>query len=576
LKIIFKKFEKILDGICSYHVFRSKDEEFPFAIDIKDQDTGEAIIQIIKNEYVVVKSEQEAELENSPVNIVLDCNKKKEFNFLIQAHDCSTPSLASRKIPVKIQVVDHDDYPLKFEQRGVYAKTLVESDGLYKNFMSIKARDLDCTNNGYACSYKLLLNDLNDIGKKFPFKIDSTGSLSTVRPVKSGESHKFKVRAFDCITNDSFAEAKVFINIAKPCVPQFFDYATEVAFVLDHIGLFESLKTTSCQDKNNGSLKKNDECSIDSVSSVITLKMDNSLKEDCSTEKDKCTEKPFESKPVETSSRFVLFSADEDLGVEDENIEKTSKIFLQTDKRPPYNFKSFSKISKNSLEINFDGKFGSEFTLSAWLRRKPGANKNNREQVLCGTDSKVMNRHHFGLYFYRGNLKFLLRKEHESGLLSKNSDKIIFYPSLWEWALSESLLTDSKWHYYEVKFSYPNAVLFIDGQKFAENTTNSDIIDAYELSDDKDVGSISSYIGACYHGKKLIFFSELFKYFHSFQIFKKIKARTKTLLDHFEGDIGSVVLVKKKIEPAKEEPKCRKACDEYIELNIVGIENYRV
>jgi len=47
-------------------------------------------------------------------------------------------------------------------------------------------------------------------------------------------------------------------------------------------------------------------------------------------------------------------------------------------------------------------------------------------------------------------------------------------------------------------------------------------------------------------------------------------------LDHFEGDIGSVVLVKKKIEPEKEEPKCRKACEEYIELNIVGIENYRV
>ena len=88
--------------------------------------------------------------------------------------------------------------------------------------------------------------------------------------------------------------------------------------------------------------------------------------------------------------------------------------------------------------------------------------------------------------------------------LNDKTDKDAFYPSLWEWALSESLLTDSKWHYYEVKFSYPNAVLFIDGKKFAENATNSDIIDACELSDEKGVGSIFSYIGACYHGKKFI------------------------------------------------------------------------
>ena len=162
----------------------------------------------------------------------------------------------------------------------------------------------------------------------------------------------------------------------------------------------------------------------------------------------------------------------------------------------PKKFRTFSKSSENSLKINFDGEFGADFTLSAWLRRKSNADKNIKEQVLCGTDSLSMNRHHFGLYFYRGNLKFLLRKEHNAELSSD-----AFYPSLWEWTLSESLLSDSKWHLYEVKFSYPNAVLYIDGEKFAENTNNSDIIDAYELSEAKGVGSIATYIGACYHGK---------------------------------------------------------------------------
>ena len=449
--------------------------------------------------------------------IVLDCNKKKEFNFLIQAHDCSTPSLSSRKIPVKIKVVDHDDYSLKFEQSGAYTQTLVESDDLYENFMSVKARDLDCTNNGYACSYKLLLNDLNNVDENFPFKIDSSGSLSTVRPVKSGEFLEFKVRAFDCVAKDSFVDTEVIIKIVEPCIPQFFDYATDVSFVSDHIGLFDSIKTTSCQDKSNEVLKKNDECSIDSVSSIITLKMSNDLKEDCSIEKEKCSDKPLETKPTETTSKLVLFSADEEDDDDDDSIEEEMNNEVQTDNRivpvkelklesdednkPPSNFRSFSKINENSLKIDFDGKFGKDFTLSAWLRRKPNADPNVKEQVLCGTDSEAMNRHHFGLYFYRGNLKFLLRKEHENGPVSNNNEKDAFYPSLWEWTLNENLLTDSKWHYYEVKFSYPNAVLFIDGEKFAENLTNSDIIDAYELSDAKGVGSVASYIGACYHGK---------------------------------------------------------------------------
>ena len=63
-----------------------------------------------------------------------------------------------------------------------------------------------------------------------------------------------------------------------------------------------------------------------------------------------------------------------------------------------------------------------------------------------------------------------------------------------------------------------------------------------------------------------------------FHFFIEIIARTKALLDHFEGDIGSVVLVKKRIEMTKVEPivKCKKACDEYIEMNMVGNENYLV
>lgn len=178
-------------------------------------------------------------------------------------------------------------------------------------------------------------------------------------------------------------------------------------------------------------------------------------------------------------------------------------------KQGPLNFRSFSKVIQNAQKIDFDGKFSNEFTLSAWLRRPANADRSIKEQVFCGTDSESMNRHHYGLYFYRGNVKFLMRKEPKSEDSIKTvktdsgSDESgeVFYPSLWEWSLYEPVINDNKWHFYEIKFKYPNASLYIDGVKYIENTTNSDIIDAYELNEISGVGEITTYVGACYHGK---------------------------------------------------------------------------
>jgi hypothetical protein len=82
-----------INGVCSYHVFKPNNEEFPFNIDIKDKVTGEAVFQVEKKELK----------DSSPSSpLLLDCNKRKEFNFLIQAHDCSSPSLASNKFVFSI------------------------------------------------------------------------------------------------------------------------------------------------------------------------------------------------------------------------------------------------------------------------------------------------------------------------------------------------------------------------------------------------------------------------------------------------------------------------------------------
>ena len=85
-------------------MFKPNSEEFPFTIDIKDKVTGEAVIEVIRKEIEQISSASDPSLKSAEKfkslnlkSIILDCNKRKEFNFLIQAHDCSTPSLASNK-----------------------------------------------------------------------------------------------------------------------------------------------------------------------------------------------------------------------------------------------------------------------------------------------------------------------------------------------------------------------------------------------------------------------------------------------------------------------------------------------
>ena len=53
-------------------------------------------------------------------------------------------------------------------------------------------------------------------------------------------------------------------------------------------------------------------------------------------------------------------------------------------------------------------------------------------------------------------------------------------------------------------------------------------------------------------------------------------ARTKSLVDHFEGDIGPLKLVKttgmKKLDQS-ETAECKMSCNEAIQINLIGNEN---
>jgi hypothetical protein len=354
------------------------------------------------------------------------------------------------------------------------------------------------------------------------------------------------VRAFDCVSKDAFVDARVTVNVLAPCDPEWTGHSSEISASIESSKLFDSLRVKSCESSSADDsviYQPDAKCQVESVSAKVSLELDAALKSVCAAQ-EKCdtTVDVVPAKSAEDGSVINLYSGDakhkennlnknvnvnEDAAAEDDDdIEDDSddddenKITaekavagrkstrgLVAVGEPPASYGSFSKTAENAQKIDFDGAFGDRFTLTAWIRRPSTADQTIKEQVLCGSDAKSMNRHHYGLYFYRGNVKFLLRKEADAAAATEDENSVSsesstdkFYPSLWEWSLYEPVLSDAKWHHYEIRFSYPNASLFIDGVHFAENKTNSDIIDAYKLNDAADTGDMVSYVGACYHG----------------------------------------------------------------------------
>lgn len=242
--------------------------------------------------------------------------------------------------------------------------------------------------------------------------------------------------------------------------------------------------------------------------------------------------------------------------------DKKFKFLSNTDGdkgKIPTVFETFNRKSERAIKSSFDGNFGSSFKLNVWVRRPYEINEsdlNEKEHVLCGSDSELLNRHHYGFYFFNKKVKFLLRKEHNNENDKDTTASGEFYPSLWEWSI-DSIEGDAKWHFYEIKYEYPNAQLFIDGIKFEENQTNSDIIDAYELENIAATGLRVTYIGACYN------------------------ARSRSFTNFFNGDVSGLSLERQTVQKRQTNElqansiiECVKNCKEYLDLNMIGNENY--
>lgn len=81
----------------------------------------------------------------------------------------------------------------------------------------------------------------------------------------------------------------------------------------------------------------------------------------------------------------------------------------------------------------------------------------------------------------------------------------MFRPAEYRWKLAE--VCDNEWHHYAVSVNYPEATLYVDGQRFRNNTNNPEIVDDWPLHAVKGVNT-TFVVGACWEGKggKMNFF----------------------------------------------------------------------
>lgn len=116
-------------------------------------------------------------------------------------------------MPVTIEIIDHNDSKLKFEN-DTYNHKIVENT-IDISPLIVKAKDNDCTNDGFACHYEI-------INAEIPFNINNLGFISNTIPLKKSDKiyYDFVVRAYDCADNSSFVDANVHIEVVEPCRPE--------------------------------------------------------------------------------------------------------------------------------------------------------------------------------------------------------------------------------------------------------------------------------------------------------------------------------------------------------------------
>jgi len=425
----------------------------------------------------------------------IDCEIKQVYRLFIRAYDCADENQRrySERSSLIITVNDVNEFVPLFTHQNYLFK--LHQDQICSN-CRVEAIDDDCSNeNQRVCDYRITTPNM-------PFSIDSNGSISITKPLID-DKYDFDVVAIDCLPSADNNDLRVLsepatvtIKIVKSCQPTIIDNnPTKLTIQTDHTHLFEAVHVDTCDET----------CAVESIRGTVTLDS-NELDRGCNVEQ--C---------ASANREYVLVAKDGD-----------------SSRAPDTEIMSFDGISQ-SVTIDkslFSSELKNDFTIRMWMKHAD-QNDQEKENILCKSDRKLKNRHHFALFLQNGFLKLLIRK----GPLNSNEQDL--YASEWKWKVAQ--INDDQWHSYKLFVNYPNKIdLYIDDQLFVTDDDNFELIEDYPLTIINGTEETTFALGACWHG------------------------RASVMVQHFHGQLSGLAIEQK--EDLESSIGCTRDCQEYLDI----------
>ncbi|XP_041063430.1 calsyntenin-1 isoform X3 [Carcharodon carcharias] len=424
--------------------FRIHGQNVPFEAVVVDKTTGEGVI----------RSKEK-----------MDCELQKEYTFTIQAYDCGEGPdggnmKKSHKANVHIQVNDINEYSPVFKEKS-YKATIIEGKK-YDSILRVEAIDADCSPQfSQICSYEIVTPDV-------PFTIDKDGYIKNSEKINYSKDRQYKlaVTAYDCGKKRSMEDVLVKINIKPTCKPGWQGWSKRIEYEpgTGSLALFPSMHLETCDEP------------ITSIQTVVELETSH-IGKGC--DRDTYSEKSLHRLCGAAYGTIDLLPSPSSntnwtVGLPTDNGHDSDQVF-------EFNGTQAVKIPEGVLTTNLK----EPFTISVWMRHGPGSSiHGEKETILCNSDKREMNRHHYSLYVHNCRLVFLFRQNP-----SENEN---FRPAEFHWKLDQ--VCDKEWHHYVLNVDIPTVALYVDGISYDPFLVTED----YPLHHSKIETQL--VVGACWQG----------------------------------------------------------------------------
>uniref|UniRef100_A0A672KI40 Calsyntenin-2 n=1 Tax=Sinocyclocheilus grahami TaxID=75366 RepID=A0A672KI40_SINGR len=439
----------------------------------------------------------------------IDCERQREFTFIIQAHDCGTgpeghAERRSHKAVVHVQVGDVNEFSPVFGQLEYHGS--VTEGKVYDSILQVQASDQDCSPQySQICNYQITSQDT-------AFAIDRNGHIRNTESLSFDKKSHYKIRvtAFDCGQKRAAQDAVVHIHVKPICKPGWQGWSKLVDYepLMGSKLLFPKMHLETCAG------------SVSWIRTTVELETSGAGRG--------CDRQSYSERSLQKLCGASSGSTD--------LLPASSSVFNWTvtlvtdggrDSDLTYRFdgRQAAKIPDWVVPQNLTH----QFTITTWMKHGPSPGQRaEKETLLCNSDKTEMNRHHYSLYVHNCRLVFLLRTDYTQ------TDS--FRPAEFHWKLEQ--ICDKEWHYYVISVDFPVVTLYVDGVTY----------DPYLVTDDWPIHSsqidVQLTVGACWQGGEVS------------------KAK---FTQYFRGSLSGLMIRPGKIENQKI-ISCLQACKEGLDI----------